>query len=99
MQTTNVPTRIEQPAFSDLSGMMAMLCSYEDRFGPYHPQTLALTTKLAGLLLQCGQVSQGGALLERVVRDARQYLAPHHEVRLKAVAALRDFLGDQQTRQ
>jgi hypothetical protein len=30
-----------------IQSMMATLASYEGMFGPYHPQTLAMTTVLA----------------------------------------------------
>ena len=43
--------------------MMATLASYEGMYGPYHPQTLAMTTVLAVALCDSGSRVHGRRLL------------------------------------
>ena len=69
--------------------MVATLCCYEERFGPYHPITLRLTTDVA---IQLGH----RAMLERAIRDVQRFLGRTHELRLRGIAALRDLLIAQQ---
>jgi hypothetical protein len=76
----------------ELPSMIATLFSYENLFGPYHPQTLALATKVAICWWHAGEPACARSLLERVVRDLAQHLGREHDLRLRAVAALRDLL-------
>src|SRR5580658_4880968 len=86
MQTaTSIP--IER---TELPSMLATLCSYESWFGPYHPQTLCLMTQVAIAYWQAGE-PQARPLLERAVRDLGRYLGADHDLRLRAIAALRDL--------
>ena len=78
---------LEHPV--ELSIMVATLCCYEERFGPYHPITLRLMTDVA---IQ----SRHQALLERAIRDVQRFLGRTHELRLRAIVSLRDLLGAQQ---
>jgi hypothetical protein len=73
----------------ELASMVATLCCYEERFGPYHPMTLRLMTDVA---IQLGH----RAMLERAIRDVERFLGRTHELRLRAIAALRDLLVAQQ---
>ncbi len=77
-------------AGAEIPGMIATLCSYESLFGPYHPQTLGLTTQVANAYWQAGEPAQARKLLERVVRDVGRCLGREHELRLRAVGTLRD---------
>jgi hypothetical protein len=73
-----------------LASMFATLCSYESLFGPYHPQTFCLMIQVAEACSQAGEFDHARPLLERVVRDAGRYLGRDHNLRLRAIAALRD---------
>jgi hypothetical protein len=76
----------------ELPSIMATLCSYENWFGPYHPQTLCLMAQVAIAFWQSGESNYARPLLERVVRDAGRHLGRAHDVYLGAVTALRDLL-------
>jgi tetratricopeptide (TPR) repeat protein len=76
---------------SELPGLLAALCYYQDCFGPYHPQTLRLMTQLGIAYSQAGEQPLAKVLLERVVRDLARILGADHELRLRAIAALRDL--------
>ena len=52
---------------SELPGMLATLCSYENFFGPRHPQTLLLMAETANACWQAGELDRlPEALLERI---------------------------------
>jgi hypothetical protein len=72
-----------------ISSMIATLDSYENCFGPYHPQTLALTMELAAALWHSGDANSARRLVERVIRDA----PGESELRLRAKAMLGDILA------
>jgi len=76
---------------SELPSMFATLCSYESWFGPYHPQTLRLMALLAIAYWQAGEPGHARPLLERAVRDLGHNLGRDHDLRLRAMAALRDL--------
>ena len=91
---TNMETEATPAEQSELAGMLATLCSYENFFGPFHPQTLMLTTVLATAYGQEGEANQARRLLEKVIADAARHLGPEHAARLAAIEALRDlFIG------
>jgi hypothetical protein len=71
----------------EIPGMMATLASYEGLFGPYHPQTLALTTALAVALCDSDRREEGRRLLERAIRDLTKHHGSHHPVRIRALEA------------
>jgi hypothetical protein len=89
MRTATSPISIE-PA--ELASMLATLCSYENGFGPYHPQTLCLMVQVASAYWQAGEPGRARPLLERVVRDLGRFLDRDHDLRLRALATLRDLL-------
>jgi eukaryotic-like serine/threonine-protein kinase len=90
MQTAAAsPISIDRAEFP---GMLATLCSYEQCFGPYHPQTLSLTAQLAIAFWRAGETGYARPLLERSVRDLGRYLGREQELRVQALAALRDLL-------
>jgi eukaryotic-like serine/threonine-protein kinase len=79
--------------------MLATLCSYESRFGPYHPQTLCMMTHLGAAYWQAGEPRRARPLLERAVRDLGRHLGESHDLRLSALTTLRDLFvaqGDYQ---
>ena len=76
---------------TELVSMAATLCSYENWFGPYHPQTLCLLTELAVAYGQYGDFESACGFLERAIRDVGRNLGRNHEFRLRALAALRDL--------
>jgi len=66
---------------------MATLALYEGMFGPYHAQTLALTTTLAVALCEAGRSGEGKPLLERALLDLTKHHSPRHPVRIRALEA------------
>jgi Tetratricopeptide repeat len=75
-----------------LPAMLATLCSYENSFGPYHPQTLGLMANVAIACWQAGEIQYARPLLERAVADLARHLDRHHQLRLRAIATLKDVL-------
>lgn len=88
-QTAGAAKSMEQ---GELASMLATLCSYESWFGPYHPQTLCLMAQVASAYWQAGEPRRARPLLERVVRDLGRFLDRDHDLRLRALATLRDLL-------
>lgn len=88
MQTPGL-CRIER---NDLPSMLSTLCSYENLFGPYHPQTLHLMVGAGLAFWHYGECTYARPLLERAVRDLGRHLGREHEARLSAITALRDLL-------
>ena len=75
--------------------MLATLCSYENFFGPRHPQTLRLVAHVAIACREAGELDYARPLLERAVRDLGRFPDAEHDLRLLALAALRDLFVDQ----
>jgi hypothetical protein len=76
---------------AELPSMLATLYSYESLFGPYAPQTLCLMAQVGDACSQAGELEYARHLLERVVRDVGRHLAQDHDLRLRAIATLRDI--------
>jgi hypothetical protein len=72
---------------NQIPGMLATLASYEGMFGPYHTQTLALTTALAVALCASGRTDQGRPLLQRALFDLTKHHGRNHPVRIRALEA------------
>jgi hypothetical protein len=72
--------------------MMATLASYQGMFGPYHPQTLAMTTVLAVALYASGNHMEGRRLLERAIADLTRHHGKHHPIRIRALDAWSSIL-------
>ena len=77
---------------SEFPAMLATLCSYECHFGPHHPQTILLMAHVMIAYWQDGQTDFALPLLQRSVSDIARYLGRDHELRPRAIAALRDLL-------
>jgi hypothetical protein len=91
---TNAETAAMPTEPSEIPGMLATLCSYENFFGPFHPRTLLLMTALAVAYRQAGDANRARRLLEKVIEDSARRLGPEHAVRVAATEALRDlFIG------
>jgi len=76
----------------EIPSVLATLASYEGFFGPYHPQTLALTLALAVALCASGSAVDGRRLLERAVADLTRHHGKHHPVRVRALEELATLL-------
>ena len=76
--------------------MLATLAAYEGCFGPYHFQTLAMTTILAEALCACGHRGAGRRLLERAVEGLTKYHGRYHPARLRALQAWSALLCQEQ---
>jgi hypothetical protein len=87
--------RSRQVEQGDLPGMIATLYSYEDWFGPYHPQTLRLMTEVALMLWELRDIVRARPLLERTARDCGRYFGREWEPRARLLAALRDLYLEQ----
>lgn len=74
---------------------MATLATYEGMFGPYHTQTLALTTALAVALCASGRREDGRRLLERAVWDLTKHHGRRHPARIRALEALYALLSQE----
>jgi Tetratricopeptide repeat len=77
---------------NQLPAMLATLCSYENSFGPYHPQTLGLMANVAIACWQAGEIQYARPLLERAVADLARHVDRHHQLRLRAIVTLKDVL-------
>jgi len=77
---------------NELPAMLATLCSYEGWFGPYHPQTLSLMVRVGIAYWQAGEVQFARPLLERAVSDLGRHVVHNHDLRLRAIGALRDVV-------
>ena len=77
---------------AELPSMLATLCYYDSQFGPYHPHTLRLMGQVADAYWQAGELDRARPLLQRVIKDVGRCLSRDHELRLKAIASLRDLL-------
>jgi hypothetical protein len=75
-----------------IPSVLATLASYEGLFGPYHVQTLALTTVLAVALSDAGHRADARRLLERAAGDLTKHHGRHHPARIRALEALSDLL-------
>jgi len=67
--------------------MQATLASYEGLFGPYHPQTLAVTVALAEALNASGNRGDGKRLLERAIFDLAKHHGREHPLCVRALEA------------
>jgi hypothetical protein len=74
--------------------MMAMLCSYDNLFGPHAPQTMRLTKDVGIACWQCGETSYARVLLARAIRDLGLFLGRTNEARVEALVALQELLVD-----
>jgi hypothetical protein len=83
---------MSQESLREILSMTSTLACYEGFFGPYHPQTLALTTVLAVALCASGRHVDGRRLLERAVADLTKHHGRHHPVRIRAVEELSALL-------
>ena len=79
-----------------IPSMLATLCSYENWFGPYHPQPLRLMTQLALAFRNAHELHLAQLLLERAVKDSERLLGLDHDLRLGAPLSLRDVYREQQ---
>jgi hypothetical protein len=75
-----------------IPAMLATLCSYECQFGPYHPQTLGLMTNVAIAYWEAGEIPYARPMLERAVMDLGRHVGRNHDLRLRAIATLKDIL-------
>jgi hypothetical protein len=80
----------------EIPGMMATLASYQGLFGPYHPQTLAMTTVLGVALCASGSRVEGRRLLERAVEDLTRHHGRNHPARIRALEAWAGYLCQEQ---
>ena len=75
--------------------MQATLACYEGLFGPYHPQTLAVTVALAEALSASGNRADARRLLERAIFDLAKHHGRQHPLCVRAVDAWSRLLGQE----
>jgi hypothetical protein len=71
----------------EIPSILATLASYENLFGPYHPQTLSLTAVLAMALCASGNRSDGRRLVERAMLDFTRHHGRFHPLRTRILEA------------
>jgi hypothetical protein len=71
--------------------MLATLCSYESRFGPYHPHTLQLMIAVGTKFANHGDAPRARLFLERAVADLSRVSDRHSESRRRALLILREL--------
>jgi hypothetical protein len=81
-------------AAEHIPAMMATLTLYEGMFGPYHAQTLGLTTALAVALCEAGRADEGRPLLQRALWDLTKHHGPRHPLRIRALEAWCDLIRE-----
>jgi hypothetical protein len=81
------PESSSKDSAREIPSMLATLASYQGLFGPYHPQTLAMTIVLAVALCDSGHRADGRRLLERAIHDLTKHHGRHHPVRIRALEA------------
>ena len=82
-------------AADQIYGFMAALDSYTDRFGPCHPQTVAMANKLAIAFWRAGEVCQAIALLDQVLRDLDTSPEPENPMRVDLLSTLAKIFFEQ----
>jgi len=87
---SRIHDRMENTSITDLPGMIATLCSYEEHWGPCSLHTLRLAMLVAEELERIGERAASRMLLERVVRDSAHALGAGHELRMDALIRLRE---------
>jgi len=90
------PEPFSSASAREIPSILATLASYEGMFGPYHPQTLAITTALAVALCASGHRADGKRLLERALADLTKHHGGHHPVRIRALQAWSQLLCQEQ---
>src|ERR1700722_8045579 len=86
------PLQASTNSAREIPSMMATLNSYQGFFGPYHTQTLIMTTVLAEALCTAGNRVLGKRLLERAIGDLTNYHGRHHPARVRALEAWSSLL-------
>ena len=86
---------IEDNVPSTIQSLIATLHPYDGLFGPYHPQTLAVSTRLAMAFWQFGDFNSAACVLARAGQDASPTLASEDPLRIEALAALSGLLFEQ----
>ena len=63
--------------------MLATLYSYENHFGPHHPQTISLMAQLGVAYWQAGRVGHARPLLEKSIRHLARFMPGDGRLRLR----------------
>src|SRR5215469_4146888 len=79
---------------TELPSMLATLCSYEGLFGSCHPITLRLLTEVGIAFWRLGRTDDALIILQRGLRDITRTLGRNHDLRLRALATLRDIFTE-----
>jgi hypothetical protein len=79
---------------TQIPSMQATLASYEGLFGPYHPQTLAVTVALAEALAASGNRGDGRRLLERAIFDLAKHHGRQHPLCVRALGSWSTLLHE-----
>jgi hypothetical protein len=80
------------PSTTELAAMLATLCVYEERFGPGSIHTLRLAIVVAEEFRRLGAMARSRRILEAVARESATAFGPDHDLRVDALARLRDLL-------
>ena len=79
----------------DVLGMAATVTSYDQVFGPDHPQTLAVIVHFGRAIWRCGYPGRGRQLLERASLSLSRRLPREHSITLLVLGTLGQLLFEQ----
>jgi tetratricopeptide (TPR) repeat protein len=80
---------------SDTQALVAMLDSYTDRFGPYHPDTLDVVKELAIAFWRAGDIDQAVGLLDQALDHLTSSLGAEHPARVDVLSTLGEIMFEQ----
>jgi tetratricopeptide (TPR) repeat protein len=79
----------------EIPALAAMLDSYTDRFGPCHPDTLAVVNKLAIAFWRAGDINRAIGLLDQGLDRLTSSLGREHPTRVDALSTLGAIMFEQ----
>jgi tetratricopeptide (TPR) repeat protein len=93
-----MPLAEAEKCVEKLGGIPALqdaLASFADRFGPYHPHTLSVVSKLAVALWRTGEIDSAIGLLDQALDRLTTALGPDHPLRVSLLSILGRIMFDQ----
>jgi tetratricopeptide (TPR) repeat protein len=75
--------------------LAALLDSYTDRFGPYHPDTLAVVKELAIAFWRAGDIDKAVGLLDQALDYLTSTFGEEHPVRVDILSTLGEIMFEQ----
>jgi tetratricopeptide (TPR) repeat protein len=79
----------------EIRTLVAMLDSYTDRFGPYHPDTLAVVRNLAISFWRAGDIDKAVSLLDQALDYLTSTYGDEHPMRVDVLSTLGEIMFEQ----